>query len=660
MALSKTPGLLRLPYELVSYVVHDLDIDDIFGLSLCCHHFAYLAREERICKAILMAKAPYSKEAQSALEGNSRFSTAFRRRAKIRQAFSQASPYLVATVGVADAYQFVAGKLCYIIEDRPNSKRWLRVLDLYGASDTELVVDIPELIRRAVPSAAKSRKYKFRILYHACGVTSCLFSFALPLTENWLLIFKPEKQQIVQTHRLESAARIFVRNNADFLYYGTHSEEGADGRRKWVIQGFDLRKCCWFPRKVHLSNLVGYDIGLNVCFEIFDGYFYGLSNQTAFEIEEVDWTSFYYCFRFPLEDPTGSSGLQTMEKQDSWRRQHSEGPLDDRWGFLALERDDASGNIVIVESRKEWRTGRSGSQRIYYTKEVFFRSAMQQDSGEDRPGTTERQPANLMKQICTQDTFQQRSPHTVHLGDDSAAVPMFTRTKTHLCAYQKSGHTFFDLIDEPSTGDSGSHVVRLRSGHRRLRPVPVMSAAATPLDHGHSVFEEIKRLYRPNEIYTWPPPRRAVTSNTCVNEVYGILNPDGHSGYVSATNDERSIIYATSEHSKGVKVLVYISFDPAAVLPDMPVETESPATARMNMPGLVGDSTVGTEDPTTTTKDSGAPLKEDLGSQARTGQETPVAEGDIVWAWSARAMHHCLRRKLAFGLPRERRYQSTT
>ncbi|KAI1382591.1 uncharacterized protein F4822DRAFT_104158 [Hypoxylon trugodes] len=176
-------------------------------------------------------------------------------------------------------------------------------------------------------------------------------------------MFKAEEQRIVAKVQLESTAKIFVRNNKDYLYFGTHSEEGADG--------FRMNDSFWFPQKIHLTALVGYDIGSTVCFEIIDDYFYGLSNQTDFEIRETNWTSYYHCFRFPLDDPDPKM-TQTMEKTYSWRRQHAEGPIDDRWGFLKSERDQTSGRLHIIESRKEWLNGQSGSRRSYYITKVVF------------------------------------------------------------------------------------------------------------------------------------------------------------------------------------------------------------------------------------------------------------------------------------------------
>ncbi len=109
-------GLQRLPYELVAYIVQDLDIEDVFHWSLCSKHFQYIIREDHFCKPVVMVstasdlrrrqrhqkvdhrltlppqtKVPGTLEAREAFK-TGRFSRALRRLAKRREALSRASP----------------------------------------------------------------------------------------------------------------------------------------------------------------------------------------------------------------------------------------------------------------------------------------------------------------------------------------------------------------------------------------------------------------------------------------------------------------------------------------------------------------------------------------------------------------------------------------
>jgi hypothetical protein len=92
------------------------------------------------------------------------------------------------------------------------------------------------------------------------------------------------KGVILAAQELESTDKIFVRHNKQYLYYGTHSEIGTDGYKKWVISGYDFRTRKWFDQKIHLPDMVGSEIGSTVCFEFYEGFFYALSNQTSFEV----------------------------------------------------------------------------------------------------------------------------------------------------------------------------------------------------------------------------------------------------------------------------------------------------------------------------------------------------------------------------------------
>jgi hypothetical protein len=46
-------SLVRLPYELVAYVVQDLSLDDICSLSYTCKKFRFLVQEAKIAKRLL-------------------------------------------------------------------------------------------------------------------------------------------------------------------------------------------------------------------------------------------------------------------------------------------------------------------------------------------------------------------------------------------------------------------------------------------------------------------------------------------------------------------------------------------------------------------------------------------------------------------------------
>ncbi|KAI0206938.1 hypothetical protein F4808DRAFT_12902 [Astrocystis sublimbata] len=575
MTLSEPPGLQQLPYELVLYIADDLEIEDIFNWSLCSKHFEYLIREDRFCMRVVTSKVPASLETREALQ-NGAFARALRRIVKRRDAISRASPYVVGIIARAESYKFLGGKLCYIttIDASPSlsPNRWLRMIDVHGPTDWELAVSIPMLIRASLPEsvlvrAIQCRKYKFKILYQAEGIVSCLYSFALPHTEHWLLIFKPQTQQVIDGILLPSTRKLFVRNNADYLYYGTHSLTGADGFRKWVLKGYDLDKCSHFDYPgLYLSDMAGSDIGSTACFEIFGGYLYGLSNQRLFEADNPDWTSHYYCFRVPLNTPIVQN-MEVMNDEYSWRRMHSEGPLDERWGFLSLEKDESNGSIVILECRKEWLNGGSTSYRMYYTTEVVFcQQSIQQGQERVRAATARR----IGDRPQSDTPIPSRRSDYVHAGDDSSVASLLVRSKTFFSTYIRSCHTFVDLIEDTSMGSVDHGQLRLRTGYRRLEPESRIVMEKSALDETRTPSEDPNQPSmqpsQANTIYIWPPEQETLGPDPSLDEVQRLLKGDGQRYcVVAADGDDRSIIYAAADSvdSKEQKALVLLSFDPA-------------------------------------------------------------------------------------------------
>ncbi|KAK8872919.1 f-box domain containing protein [Apiospora arundinis] len=563
-------GLQKLPYEMMANIAMSLSIEEIFDLSLCCRHFQYLVTEDSFCKHIVRAKAQFSLEAQQA-EREGGYARALRRLVKRRRAIAEARPYVVAIVGLADSHVFSSGKLCYVHEE-DIAQKWLRILDLHNPSGQETVIDIPRLTEEAIPRSKNCQDYSFSVIHSAEGITSCLYSFTLPEPEDWLLIIDTENHELVGAILLESTIRLFVRNSGAYLYYGTHSEYGADGFRKWVLRFFDMTKRHLSRRKIHLSNLVGYEIGSTVCFEIIDGYLYGLSNQTAFEVEEIDWTSYYYCFRFRLDEPDPDK-TQIMKKRDCWRRQHAEGPIDDRWGFLKLEKDETTGKLRIIESRKEWLTGQSGNRRSYYTTNVVFKDEGEGTADEESEDNTENNlpddPLTMLLESSSNPNYMpppERLPRSIHAGDDGT---IYGLSKTHLRSYFYASETFLDLIDDPSPIAACTQRLRIRAGKKMAAQSLELPVASTS-----SSFRSFKGKEKvtevQNRIIMWPEdpedPEDGCSDPT-LEKLSRIMNPKDHQGDVYTTNDERSIVYTTGGGTAGsLRALVWLSFDPAAKL----------------------------------------------------------------------------------------------
>ncbi|KAK3944952.1 hypothetical protein QBC46DRAFT_130805 [Diplogelasinospora grovesii] len=554
-------SIAKLPYELVSYVVQHLDLEDVRNLSLTCRRFQYLVHEENIAKAILNKQAPASLEAQTA-RVSKRYSPELRRLVKRREAISSVSPYLAAIVAVAETWLFENGVLCYIHD------RQLRILDLHHSASSEIVVNIRPLLNEAIEESRASRKYKFQLLYYAHDIVSCLYTHAMPEQASWLVVFNARENRILTAPRLASAYKIFVRNNDKFLYYGTHTDFGDDGFRRWMIKGYDISANQWFKCKASLPEMAGSDIGSTICFEIIDGYFYGLSNQTTFEVTEIDLTSYYVCFRFPLSR-RGFYEIERAARKRMWRRQNGEGVIDDRWTFVRMFKDEATGMLKVVESRKEWLAGHSSARRTYYTTEISFEGARRQhewdeDSADEEDWITEAWDKIQSGSI----TAPSRDPHLVHPGDDASEQVMLTLSQCPVRSYQPYCQTFLDVVNDTSSSDSNGQRIRIRGGSRRPWPPGELQkrrrlSPAQGRDPEPAFEQMIHDLYKHEGVALWPPEQDPARPDPALDELYTLLSPPSHRGNVHGTWDDRCLVYATGGTSGGLKAIIFVSFDPS-------------------------------------------------------------------------------------------------
>jgi hypothetical protein len=469
------------------------------------------------------------------------------------------------------------GVLCHILE------RKLRLLDIHHSADQEIVVDIRKLLDEAILESHNTRKYKFQLLYHAHGIVSCLYTHAKPQLAYWLVVFHPSERKVITTRRLDSAFKIFVRNDSGFLYYGVQSDIGDDGFRRWVLQGFDFRKNEWLPDSLNLPDTVGSDIDSTICFEIIDGYFCVLANHTSFEMDRIEYTSYYDFFRFPLHHPTHEY-MERPAKRNLFRRQHSEGTIDDRWSFMRIFKDELSGSLKILESRKEWLSGNSSATRTYYTKAIHIRERGAQaggsssyDEGEDTGDDQYAEDDRLAQYLGTATKSNKgrppdRDPTEVHVGDDGSTSVMFTLSKCFIRSYHPSSQAFLDVVDDPRASEGCGQRIRIRAGSRRLRAQSeldesLMCSEAESTEHHQqhhaTLRQQMDSIYEQRGIVSWPPDSRS----PALDALHDIMNPPEHLGNVRGTSDERSLIYETGGGAKGgIRALVLVSFDPSIYL----------------------------------------------------------------------------------------------
>lgn len=520
------------------------------------------------------------------------YAAALRRVVKRREALATAQPFIVATIGFADAYLYCKGVLCYSLDLK------VRILDLHHCGGDETVISVPELLTLALPNTSDSTRGLFRVLYYSDDIVSCIYTSSTCENQaGWLIAFSIKARRILVTKGLDSTCKIFVRHNREFLYYGTHSEIDTDGYRKWVIHGYDFTNMKWFDRKMHLSDMVGSEIGSTICFELHKGYFYALSSQTSFEVEEIDWSSFYHCVRFPLEFPY-SDLLEKTENMSMWRRQHQEGPIHDRWTSLRLYADENTDELKVMECRREWRQGSSRSRRTCYTTDITFPCRTEEedlyywdpassqpsslvDSIITAPSSPKIHPRNLssfpdepiLRLLGPDDNPHHmqppsRLPQYIHPESDSSSQSSFTLTDSPLRYYDTSSSTFLDLVNDPHPDAQNTQRVRLRAIARKHAP-PLLHPPSHYKQKGMSrepssdLSIALKEIYVDQPIQYWPPVHDPLhPDGEDVDAWYRLLNPPTHLGNVEGTSNERSLVYVTGGYEKP-QAIVFVGFDPA-------------------------------------------------------------------------------------------------
>jgi len=458
---------------------------------------------------------------------------------------------------------------------------------------------MPTLLDYAVRGDRVNRRGQLTLLNYSECVLACLYETENDGQNAWLVALDVRpgpatRKRIRATIPLETTEKLFVRHNKDHLYYGTHSGIASHGHHEWVIRGLKLHNISP-STEVHvlqLSDLVGSDVGCTVAFEIHNGCFYALSNQTSFDVEEVDWTSYYHCLRFPLDKPRKSC---IEVNREIWRRQHIEGPINDSWTDLRLRADERSGELLIVECRREWHGGGSKSIRTFYTQNIDFRlnhesetSACTQPTSVNGTAPTSTLP--VPQPFPTDDPLTstidensrphwsppgKRLPCNWHPEEHLASKPCqtFTLAKTKYRTYNPCSSSFLDVVLDNIAPIPATLIrrppqrVRIRIGSRkRASPLNEDWTLRKPerCEETGQVLEGSEEAFIDRGVRLWPPDNAPV-------QLLNILNPCPDISEVEATSDERSIVYmAGSSSSPERKAIVLINFDPGMHFADLP------------------------------------------------------------------------------------------
>lgn len=493
----------------------------------------------------------------------------------------------------------------------------IRVLDLHQASSAEEVIDL-DVIGQCIWKPSKSFLHA-ELLHYQDGVLS--FLCYTPTDEqnpcegedSWLVAINIQPN-ILTSQRIRLAimmqtSKFWVRNDSHYLYVGSHDGRVEGGHHEWVLQGYSLTNGLPTP-SLQLCNMFGTDLRQTVVFEIDDGYMYALSNQSSFEVEEIDWTSYYHCYRFPVHDPVHDQ----LKRVDIWRRQHREGPINDSWTDLGLHKDERTGDLLITECRREWKDGLSTQKRTYYSEPLKFpsdsqdsacgstTSAIAADESPNEPALTRptQYPFNdpLYKAVGEENKPLYsdpvpRIPRNFHPEYSTSESPArtFLLAKTKHRAFIPASKAYSDLVQDNYTQPPTSphrpwqQQLHLRIGSR-FQSSPIDKTTKLlherSLDGNDMPIPGSEERFKDRGIRLWPPADAPV-------ELLDLLNPaivpDAQNrfiGEVTAVTDERSVVYMPGSmfRSDGVeRNIVLINFDPGMQFHGLtPLQVGQPGT----------------------------------------------------------------------------------
>ncbi|EXJ83224.1 hypothetical protein A1O1_06843 [Capronia coronata CBS 617.96] len=370
--------------------------------------------------------------------------------------------------------------------------------------------------------------------------------------------------------RLWSTNKLFVRHNRRFLVLGTHSALGNHDHHEWLLHRYDLETARPVAKEpLQLRNFCGSEMGSTVCFTIYQDNFYALTNQTSYESEEVDWTSYYHFIHFPLDDP-----LPDLKVRAIWRRQHLEGPINDSWTDLGFQIDHGSGELLIVECRKEWLAGGSRSVRTYYTQP--FERALHGDlhNGHRHPPGD---PLGRTLDAKNNSRWEESRPrldrfvHTEIQESDDRGVKEYIRAKTKWNGYHFNAQAFVDLVtDEVSVEGEWRPKERIKlrvASRHELSPLVSeddhMNGSSfllrpPSLDKEGEVMPDGEEAFSPTKVSLWPP-------DDAPPELHDMLCPGGRGGEVKAILGDQGMVYTAGparEPGSRERALIFVSFDP--------------------------------------------------------------------------------------------------
>ncbi|KAH7175907.1 hypothetical protein EDB81DRAFT_850000 [Dactylonectria macrodidyma] len=568
-------GLRKLPMEILFFIIELLHIDYIFDLARTCRQFySYILRNDAVARMIL-SKYRHSLEASDAFDDDEAgvphaFSKGLRRLAKRRAAVRSAEPYSISVIARVNSSCFTNGVLCYAF-----GQKSLHIRDTNGPATRELVIDIPAMLKFEVLEPGPWRvNFSLKPVYYSDGIVSCLFVTAECYN---LVVVSTRTLEVLSTRRLPTLSCFVVRNDSDYLFYGIKTRELFVGPHQWTFWRLDLRTREWTAESLVLWEFPGAEVDRDVCFEIFDGQFYCLSNNFSSRTHRMDpdvvneWNSFYRLIRFPVSNPK-TEFFEEPPMRNMWRRNVNEGPSNRYWDRMQLKVDQSSGKLVITESRSECLeqcmelSGKFSNN--CYRKEVSFtptwdtsliRQPFLEALGDELrvvpSSVSEDKYEDKCKDKCEDETpygityVEPRLHRDVHIGNNASPGIRGTFRSPWARVYHPSCETFIELV---GLGPPGTEDPR----HREFLGLRVRPKTC----HSSLKCEALE----PESDMVWPRHQHMPIGQK-EEKLANMLWPDHELRPFDLRVNDQSLVYSAIANINldTTKHLVFISFDPA-------------------------------------------------------------------------------------------------
>ncbi|PTU21535.1 hypothetical protein P175DRAFT_0435347 [Aspergillus ochraceoroseus IBT 24754] len=520
-------NLDSIPYDVFYQVASRLDCHDYIHLSRVNRPINVLMKNDSMARNTVRSELLHTKEGREADQAKTGYCEALGRLYDIKESFATAEPYSAVILGYGSSFLYAGGSLCYIYNDE------IRALDVQGASRVEQVLNLPKVIRKALRNS---------------NLDTGRIRVSLMNYSEWVVAFLVEVD---------------------------------DARDSWLL-AVDLKRQSNYEKSGRLRMRAH----LDSTERLFD-HLYAISTLVDFEEEEVDWTSYYVWMCLPPSLKISKTAQQPFQ---TWRRQHREGPINDTWSDLSLREDEATGQLMILECRREWRDGGSENCRTYYVQPL----PGPHDIGKQQPESDYYLTPTLPDEPLTKTLDEYSKPHYerprkrlrrhYHPEYDGGVEPKprrdFILARTKFRTYNPSASSYLDLVNDPlpgRTGGGGDLVprdrIRLRVVSRKRKcPIdedgveeqagflfkPELSEADGRL------VENSEERFVPRGMYLWPP-------DSAPQELNHLLCPSKRTGQIQAMADDRSIVYSVNQDGLQAdnQALILISFDPLLRLPGL-------------------------------------------------------------------------------------------